>query len=1219
MKKVLLVDKNTDLHKKDVIIVKKKRDEIVEKEAQQDNKVLLEIIETNASILNKLKANSFLTEEMRTLLDSFNDQLKNVKISYEANLNKHISKLHQRIIDDKELSNKDSSNLTIALEELSKEYENLKILLLSKDRDRSLQFSKKISDIKESLKRFDDIDIELTKVNEELSFKEKLFESLDEIKNENALVEKKIHQVIIDLNDELLEEITRSETAFQGSLDDLKSDIIETNTSFKEHIESVDSKLVKESKKLSEDLNKNKKESEDQFAQIGEIFKQKEKSYLTKFKESWINTTDLIKEKLSISTFDEHKLENKEYRERQENKLAKEITDLKGEYRNALKNETSNFDVIIKKLDEKSDNYAKVLTSKLDKKIEVSQIDEYLKKHQDKLIKLVKGDAGERGSKGDPGERGSKGDTGDHGQSGREGKSGSDGSSPLIQLESNGSGYQLRVKNYGKTWSQWVHIPGYSIFNTQGGGIGDNDEIISSSHTWTSQKISDEIAAATPTESDPIFAASEAYNITSDHILDLDGYDAAMALKADLIAGKVPVEQLPSYVDEVQALIDATDPLIIDTEDKYNSTLLSEVFDEIGETRFWNGFDLRIPDNNGVISWDDATHTITITPKSGFDLVFWCDGKKFTKDSAQSIAITDATGVYYIYFDNSGDIGFIERDSFDLDAIYEFSLFGLVRWNKTQQKGSVGNEQHGIRMSSATHTALHLTVGARYEAGLNIEGLVKNTLDYTQTTSGYFWDEDIRHTVSAESTHPFLYRLGATGEWTLGEDAGGNVLLNDSVGLEDSYGSGDYAYNEWTGTTWQLTYGGSLEDYYIYFFVANPSIGSNQVFKIPGHNGYSNIANARDAIETEIDNLNIEGLPGQEFVFLYAVIIEHDGTVQEQADGGLYYDLRNLRGSGSSGSSASSNYAGDIITDTTNFDHLLSITDTNVQLALETIDDNAVPYNGAYQNVDIGDYNVLASGFTLAQDELLTIGTESLTHDGTDFIFSDSVEVPDLLKVYPSLTTAFNRALKLGSGSTTLNSGSYIEFSSSTADGFGGQIGGIRDAGAGSNALVFLTGFNTQAERMRISNDGDIIITEDLIMSEEKFLTMGTNTLHYDTANTQFEFSDNIEVGGGLSSTPTQSTMKAGMVINEEANTTANGGDFRVESVNHTNAISVVADDDEITFGAKATFANIMKLTPRATPTSGTIGDVYMDSATNKINFCTSTGTPGTWETITSS
>jgi len=68
----------------------------------------------------------------------------------------------------------------------------------------------------------------------------------------------------------------------------------------------------------------------------------------------------------------------------------------------------------------------------------------------------------------------------------------------------------------------------------------------------------------------------------------------------------------------------------------------------------------------------------------------------------------------------------------------------------------------------------------------------------------------------------------------------------------------------------------------------------------------------------------------------------------------------------------------------------------------------------------------------------------------------------------------FNRGLLIGPKTSTDGDGGYIEFTSSSVDGFGAQIGGLREGGAGINSLVFRTGGNTQTERMRITNAGNV-------------------------------------------------------------------------------------------------------------------------------------------------
>ncbi len=59
----------------------------------------------------------------------------------------------------------------------------------------------------------------------------------------------------------------------------------------------------------------------------------------------------------------------------------------------------------------------------------------------------------------------------------------------------------------------------------------------------------------------------------------------------------------------------------------------------------------------------------------------------------------------------------------------------------------------------------------------------------------------------------------------------------------------------------------------------------------------------------------------------------------------------------------------------------------------EDLINNYVPYEGSSRNLKMGDYSVSADGFILEQDKLLSIGTGTLTFDGSDFVMNDSLSV----------------------------------------------------------------------------------------------------------------------------------------------------------------------------------------------------------------------------------
>ncbi len=375
---------------------------------------------------------------------------------------------------------------------------------------------------------------------------------------------------------------------------------------------------------------------------------------------------------------------------------------------------------------------------------------------------------------------------------------------------------------------------------------------------------------------------------------------------------------------------------ITDSGSYYNSSDVEDALAELGELNRSNGYDLLTPASLPDLAWDDATRTLTLSVKSGSsNFYFWSNGKKFTKTSSESIVIPDTTGTYYIYYDSTGTLQYVLESSIADIEFYEYAITGLVYWNATSGKGMAGDERHGKDMSGRDHEYEHMTLGARYGSGMDITGMTDGGATYTNIASGVYWDEDIKHEVALHTDTPFLYKLGSGGEWT-GTTADTNVAYKN--------GGSNAVWNEWTGTTWQLTQlasgGWGSGEYVIMFIIATPDFASGYHYKkIIGQNKYTSRSAARNALETEKSNIITDGLPSPEFVFLYAYIVKYDANVEADADGNVYYDLREAKGGGA-GTSTQANLAGDVQTDTTNFNKILSSTDTDVQTALDTIDDH---------------------------------------------------------------------------------------------------------------------------------------------------------------------------------------------------------------------------------------------------------------------------------------
>ena len=392
---------------------------------------------------------------------------------------------------------------------------------------------------------------------------------------------------------------------------------------------------------------------------------------------------------------------------------------------------------------------------------------------------------------------------------------------------------------------------------------------------------------------------------------------------------------------------------ITDTNDKFVATTVDGAFDELGETKNWNGFDLQDPDSMGTLTWDNSTKKISLAVKSGeTSFHFWVDGKKQTSTATiTSGALPATSGTYYFYLDSDGDMQYILEASVSMDMFYKYAIVALVYWNETASYGMPYEERHGYRMSSADHEMEHMTIGARYASGLALTGLVDAASTFTGANSGKYYDEDIPHSISAATTMPFLYRLGADAEWTW-------TTADNNVGYKNG---GSYAtWNEYTGGAWQLTQADYAHDYILIFVVAQKTLsGYTEFAKIIDQAGYSSRSKARDAIEGAKKLLILDGLPSPEMVFIGVYICRKTGVLEDLADGSVYLDLRGSSSRGSGGDSAATNLAADTVVDASGFSGNLSTTDTDVQTVAETIDANLVGSSLTATVGSGGDYSTL--------------------------------------------------------------------------------------------------------------------------------------------------------------------------------------------------------------------------------------------------------------------
>ena len=331
------------------------------------------------------------------------------------------------------------------------------------------------------------------------------------------------------------------------------------------------------------------------------------------------------------------------------------------------------------------------------------------------------------------------------------------------------------------------------------------------------------------------------------------------------------------------------------TEQILGSTSMSSDIDDlkniVADTGEPNGFVLSDPLSMGEVSFNDSLRTFVIEPATGqSEFIFYCNGVKFSKTVAESVVLPDVSGLYYIYYDNDALLTYTTAPNELLFT--QYAIVSIIYWNSDQAYATITSEErHGISMSGTTHMLLHITVGARYDKrhlGLDLVGGGIGVTNYTSISKGIIWDEDISHTVAEATEHSFLFMKGQ-GYWCKG-------------GLSSSFGyfNGNVVYNEYTGSEWVLT-PLNTDEFACIHFVTCPGYSGGYVYKIVGQNKYTSRRLAREGIMTEIGSLNLVGLPSPEIVYLYSVVLNSAGEVQEISGGAYYVDFRFKYGAGKDG------------------------------------------------------------------------------------------------------------------------------------------------------------------------------------------------------------------------------------------------------------------------------------------------------------------------------
>lgn len=268
----------------------------------------------------------------------------------------------------------------------------------------------------------------------------------------------------------------------------------------------------------------------------------------------------------------------------------------------------------------------------------------------------------------------------------------------------------------------------------------------------------------------------------------------------------------------------------------------------------------------------------------------------------------------------------------------------------------MGDERHGLQPWQS-HLMWHEKIGTYVRSGF---GLADFTIDQAgnndvdaefSCATGVLVDEDLTHTLATlavPAALPVMFKDGASALWRK------DVAIDAPIKLS---GGAPY-YNLDTAGTWSQAAISSNKYFLAHILATNDPRAGHQFVSVQGENEYNSKADARVGANTEVNDLYTGGLPMQEFLWIGTIIYKRKGSNAYEsaaistASGEDYVSwLGTELSPGTAPSShpnltnrdaANSHPADAVSADVTSFGNVLSSADTEVQAALDTIDDHAI-------------------------------------------------------------------------------------------------------------------------------------------------------------------------------------------------------------------------------------------------------------------------------------
>lgn len=314
-----------------------------------------------------------------------------------------------------------------------------------------------------------------------------------------------------------------------------------------------------------------------------------------------------------------------------------------------------------------------------------------------------------------------------------------------------------------------------------------------------------------------------------------------------------------------------------------------------------HGFPSR---TDNTIAFDNTSREFTIAP-TGASFKVWASGTEYTITTAQTFAIPDTTGLYYIFFD--GEFGY-QTSYFDWPTQAPTSY---VYWNQATQKAEFfADERHGVTLDWATHEYLHRTRGAALANGfaLGSYSIVGDgsLAAHAQVglADGTFFDEDLEVAITNSATptpDSWEQILASPAQIPVFRLDGTQWVQETPTTFPLMQGSARIRYNLLTGSTWSVADVGQA-DYGISWIVATNNL-NYPVIAILGQGSYGSLPATRNV---GWEDLTLTNLPIVEMRPLWKLAFQ-TSTAYANTPHARLREVTDIRGAISTGSAITVN------------------------------------------------------------------------------------------------------------------------------------------------------------------------------------------------------------------------------------------------------------------------------------------------------------------------